>query len=202
MKRIILIDGENFVHALLGVLRQINPSSSRESIANYPIRKLLASAIQLDEQDEVYYFGTKLKLASVPAELKERVERTRALQAQWANHLQAERITFIKAGYLRARETEACAQCGRREAILLEKGVDVALAVKAVETANPDTEIVFITSDTDLLPAMRSARALGAQVTYVGFEENIIIALAATATRTRSFTRENIVGLKQETNHG
>jgi uncharacterized LabA/DUF88 family protein len=195
MKKIILIDGENFIHLLITVLRQVDPTFTRDKLVEFPVRTLLASILEVSSEDEVYYFGTKLRLNTAPEALRQKVEQTRAFQAKWTNQLAKQNITFMKAGYLRVREAEPCQHCGKQEAILFEKGVDVAIAVKAVESASSDREIVFVTSDTDLLPAFRSAKARGATVTYVGFEENIIIALAATATKTRSFVKETILKL-------
>lgn len=198
MKKVVLIDGENFIHLLLHVMKAKNPAISREQLVDFPVRKLLESVIDLQKTDDVYYFGTKLKLGNAPAALRPKIEKTRAFQAKWTNNLAKQGIKFIKSGYLRVRETVPCSKCGNQEIILLEKGVDVALAVKAIEEANKTTEIIFITSDTDLLPAFRSAKQRDATVTYLGFEENIIIALAATASRTRSFARESILSLGEE----
>lgn len=195
MKKVVLIDGENFVHLLMHVFRENNPTFTRENLAGFPVRELLQSVLDLSDKDEVYYFDTKLKLSGAPESLLPKIEKTRAFQARWANNLANQNVTFVKSGYLRVRETEPCSRCGNQEFILLEKGVDVAIAVKAVESANKNIEIALVTSDTDLLPAFRSAKAMGATVTYVGFEENIIIALAATATRTRSIAKDKILQL-------
>lgn len=60
-----------------------------------------------------------------------------------------------------------------------EKGVDVQLAVdicmKAVR--NEYQKLILISSDTDLIPAVKEARSLGKKVEYVGFDSRPSFAL-------------------------
>ena len=60
-----------------------------------------------------------------------------------------------------------------------EKGVDVQIAVdicmKAVR--NEYKRLILVSSDTDLIPAVKEARALGKKVEYVGFDSHPSFAL-------------------------
>lgn len=60
-----------------------------------------------------------------------------------------------------------------------EKGVDVQIAVdicmKAVR--NEYDQLILVSSDTDLIPAIREAKSLGKQIEYVGFADNPSFAL-------------------------
>ena len=190
MKQLILIDGENFVHSLLQVLKEKNPKINRMGIVKYRIRALLGTVIKLDQDTEIIYFATKLRLNTAKGRLRKKVEDTRAFQAKWANNINKQGIRFIKAGYLRVRDGGACSNCGHKEQYLLEKGVDVALAVEAVKKARKDTNIFILSSDTDLLPAIKAANLLGAHTTYIGFESSIIIALAATTDNIRHYVKD------------
>ena len=195
MKQIVLIDGENFVHSLLNVLKERQPKITRADITSFPIKDLLKTIINIDIDTEIVYFATKLRLDTAKGRLKKKVESTRAFQAKWANNITKQGIHFVKAGYLRVREGEICTKCGHQEQYLLEKGVDVALAVEAVKNAKPGRNIFILSSDTDLLPAIKAANLLGAETTYIGFEPNIIIALTATTKNTRVLLSENILRL-------
>lgn len=60
-----------------------------------------------------------------------------------------------------------------------EKGVDVQIAVDIVRGAikNKYNKCYLISSDTDLLPAIKTAREEGKEIIYVGFENFISRAL-------------------------
>lgn len=104
------------------------------------------------------------------------------------NHIQAQKIQFIKVGYLRAREVDPCVNCGHQGWKLAEKGVDVGLAVRAVADANDQTEIVVVSADTDLLPALQQAKKRGAKMIHIGYEYRPIAALSRAADITRMIT--------------
>ena len=71
---------------------------------------------------------------------------------------------------------------------LTEKGVDVGLAVRIVAEANPDTEIVVVSADTDLLPAFKATTKLGAKLIHIGYEYRPIASLSRAANATRTIT--------------
>jgi len=60
-----------------------------------------------------------------------------------------------------------------------EKGVDVQIAVDIVRGSikNEYDKFYLVSSDTDLLPAIRTARDEGKEVIYIGFESFISRAL-------------------------
>jgi len=62
-----------------------------------------------------------------------------------------------------------------------EKGVDVNIAVDMLIAAyeNQCDTIYLVSSDTDLLPAIKQAQKKGKQVTYVGFSHQLSTALVA-----------------------
>ena len=109
-------------------------------------------------------------------------------QAKFMNHIQQQKIQFIKVGYLRARELDPCQQCQHASWKLTEKGVDVGLAVRAVVEASEDTELVIVSADTDLLPALQQAKKRGARLIHVGYEYRPIAALSRAADITRTIT--------------
>lgn len=75
-----------------------------------------------------------------------------------------------------------------------EKGVDVNLAVDLLVVAYENiADIIYIvSSDTDLLPAIKKAKEKGKVVEYVGFSHKPSIAMVANSSKTRLLTNEDI----------
>ena len=67
--------------------------------------------------------------------------------------------------------------------------MDVGLAVAMITRAKKDTELVVITSDTDLTPAFKAAKKKGAKLMHIGFENRPISALSQISDATRTITR-------------
>ena len=76
-----------------------------------------------------------------------------------------------------------------------EKGVDVQIAVDIVRGAiKSEYDICFlISSDTDLLPAIQTAREEGKKVIYVGFENFISRALSKNCSSYIILKKSNIL---------
>lgn len=189
MKRIILIDGENLLYGLRKIMGNGEDLMPRENFLNYPFKSLLQEVLGDTAQAHILYYGARLRKYEQTEELKEKTEKAIRMQARLVNNLQRQGINFVKVGYLRARETEACPNCEYQEWHLLEKGVDVGLAVRVVSEASPEVEIVLASSDTDLLPALKNARSQGSKVIFVGYEYQPVLALAREASLTRLITR-------------
>lgn len=68
-----------------------------------------------------------------------------------------------------------------------EKGVDVQMAVDLLVAAYEKTadRIILVSSDTDLIPAIRKAQAMGKVVEYIGFSHQKSIALVAECKESR-----------------
>lgn len=75
-----------------------------------------------------------------------------------------------------------------------EKGVDVSIAVDMVEMACKDKADVFllVSSDSDLVPAVKSAIRNGKQVVYVGFSHKPSLALVANCTRSKLLEKSEL----------
>lgn len=75
-----------------------------------------------------------------------------------------------------------------------EKGVDVKIAVDLLVGAydNLYDEAILVSSDTDLVPAIKKVRHLGKNVEYVGFSHKPSLALQRYATLSRSVIREEL----------
>ena len=193
MHRVVLIDGENFLYGIRTLAGSKNVLAPREAFVDYPFRALLEEVLGNDSKAQYLYFGAKLRRYETSPQLLQKSERAIALQARLVSNLQRQAINFIKVGHLRARESDKCTQCGHQEWILLEKGVDVGLAVRMLAESNENTEIVLISSDTDLLPAVRSAKSLGATIVFIGYENRPILSLINLADQYRVITKPMIM---------
>jgi len=160
MRRIVLIDGENLVYGLRHLLGEDGEKALRSAVDGFNFRGLIEELLADNLPAEILWFGARLRLYDQSDEIKRKSAEAIRAQSIFMNQIQNQKIHFIKVGYLRARETDPCEQCTHQTWKLAEKGVDVGLAVRMLTEANPETEIVVISADTDLLPAFKAANKL------------------------------------------
>lgn len=75
-----------------------------------------------------------------------------------------------------------------------EKGVDVNIAVDILVATyeNLCDHIILVSSDTDLLPAIKKAKEKGKVVEYIGFSHQPSVAMVANCSRSRLLTKEDL----------
>lgn len=75
-----------------------------------------------------------------------------------------------------------------------EKGVDVNMAVDILVASyeNLCDHIILVSSDTDLLPAIKKAREKGKTVEYIGFSHQPSLAMIANCSQSRLLTKEDL----------
>lgn len=76
-----------------------------------------------------------------------------------------------------------------------EKGVDVNIAVDIVKSALKDEcdHFILVSSDTDLLPAISTAKEAGKTVEYVGFSHQPSLAMVANCSESRLLKKEDFL---------
>jgi len=76
-----------------------------------------------------------------------------------------------------------------------EKGVDVNMAVDILVATYEDlcNHIILVSSDTDLLPAIKKAKEKGKTVEYIGFSHQPSIAMVANCSKSRLLTKEDLL---------
>lgn len=188
MKRIVLIDGENLVYGIRDMLGSADKKAPRSVVVNFSFRGLLEELLADNLPSEILWFGARLRFYEQSEDLKRKSSEAIKVQSRFINQIQKQKISFIKVGYLRARETDQCENCSHQIWKLSEKGVDVGLAVRMVLAADPNTEIVVISADTDLLPAFIAANKLGAKLMHIGYETRPVYALTKASDITRTIT--------------
>lgn len=175
MKSLVLIDGENFIHALAHILTRQKLISSRQKLRRIDISTLLDFT---DPPSGIFYYSTRINLPNEKSTLTKKVEKMRHWNSFWIPYLANQNVKIIKAGILKVRDGKKCQKCGHKTEVLIEKGVDVRLGVDIVSLGGKNTQLYVISSDSDLIPAINVARKAGTQITYVTFEGNINHALS------------------------
>lgn len=76
-----------------------------------------------------------------------------------------------------------------------EKGVDVNIAVDILVATyeNLCDEIILVSSDTDLLPAVKKAKEKGKMVRYIGFSHLPSVAMVANCSQSRLLTKDDLL---------
>ena len=172
-----LIDGENLMYGLRRLFGTEEVLASRDKIDNFNFRGMIEELLADVLPSEILWFGAKLKLYSQNEEISLKSANAIRNQAKFINHIQNQKVDFVKVGYLRARESDPCKQCAYKSWRLTEKGVDVGLAVRMMTEADKQTEIVVISADTDLLPAFKGSIKNGAKIMHIGYEFRPVHAL-------------------------
>ena len=157
MKKKILVqfDGSNFYKKVKRILPQVH-------LTNFDYAGLAHSLAKDKSAQIVYYVG---EIRKYPGNKKS--QSLYANQQKLFTNLRNQNIE-IKLGYLLFSDGK-----------FNEKGVDVQIAVDQVRGAikNEYDKCFLISSDTDLLPAIKTARDEKKEVIYVGFENFISRAL-------------------------
>ncbi len=158
MKKKILVqfDGSNFYNKVKRIDRQIH-------LTTFDYLGLAKSITKITLYQAVYYVGEIRQY-----ERNKKSETLYSSQQKLFTHLRNQNIE-IKLGYLLMSSGK-----------FHEKGVDVQIAVDLVRGAIKDEYDIcyLISSDTDLLPAIQTAKDEGKKVIYVGFENFISRALS------------------------
>jgi uncharacterized LabA/DUF88 family protein len=121
-------------------------------------------------------------------EAKEQSQKMVDHKKEWDKWLETQKIDFITAGNLKARQK-------KDGVVFVEKGVDVRIAVdmvvQAYETKN--THFVIVSSDSDVIPALRVIKKQSHKITYVGYKNMLNKAIVAHADNTIAYSKEEII---------
>lgn len=81
-----------------------------------------------------------------------------------------------------------------------EKGVDVNIAVDILIATYEDlcNHVILVSSDTDLLPAIKKAKEKGKTVEYIGFSHQPSLAMVANCSKSRLLTKEDLLPFIQD----
>lgn len=192
----VYIDGENFRKGITRVLEEAGLIKNSRDLEDYRLRELLQDVLASNETG-ISYYASKIKLPNgyKPSdEVMTHVTRIREYSRKWIPNLEKQDIDYVKAGYLKVRSSKACRECGGKQDVLQEKGVDVRLATDMLEDAYQKTTdiAVLFSSDTDLCPAIHKIQKQGGKVIYLCFADSVNRAVSAVANETVSIPIEKL----------
>ena len=156
--------------------------SSKDELTKIDMRSLFEDIAGNDV--EIVFYGAKVR---VRKDLGDSIHEKTILFSDVArrlrNTLNNQGIIFKEIGKLKVRDSDVCHNCQHRDLRMQEKGVDVGMAVDIVVDAcnGAIDEVVLVSSDTDLLPAIQAAKDQTVKVTYIGFSDKMTKAIARQA---------------------
>jgi len=161
-KILVQIDGSNFYNKAKHLAPQVH-------LTNYKYSDLVYSITNDKKSEIVYYVG---EIRKVPKNKKS--EQLYSSQQSLFSNLRKQGIE-IKLGFLLLSG-----------GVYHEKGVDVQIAVDITRGAiKKEFDVCYlISSDTDLLPAIKTAKEEKKKIIYVGFENSISNALSNNCSKT------------------
>lgn len=146
----IAIDGSNFYHKMKGL--------GFEHLSRFNYQKFITWLAKKDKiVGACFYIG---QIREEPNSMKSK--KLKKDQDRLFSHLRKTNI-LVKTGYILKSDNE-----------YHEKGVDVQIAVDICMKAVRDEydKLILVSSDTDLLPAIKEAKNFGKKVEYAGFDYN------------------------------
>lgn len=166
----VLIDGSNFYFKLKDLKLHDELRLNFSSFA-----KMLCGEGKI--ADSIYYVG------AVRTNGTKHVQNLFNKQQKLLAHLKRHKFKY-SLGYLL-----------RSKGKMHEKGVDVNIAVDILVATYEDLcdHIILVSSDTDLLPAIRKAKEKGKDVEYVGFSHQPSVAMVVNCSKSRLLTKEDIL---------
>ena len=192
---LVFIDGENFRQNLVNELYHARLIESRDTLFRFDIAGVMREALFCDDLDIIYY-GSEVKLPKLPhgekvdSEILEQASKISRKMRRWKPMLEDQGIEYVRAGNLKVKRVKPCRECGAKELIIQEKGVDVRLALDIYERAINDKpeEIAVFSSDVDLCPVYRKLKLLGVKVWYVCFADKMNIAVDKSCYKTMTIS--------------
>ena len=169
-KCVVLIDGSNFYFKLkdlrLHNLLNLDFSGFAKMLAGEGNKVVRAT----------YYVG------KIRTDGTEKIKRMFDNQQKLIGHLKKHKYTY-SLGYLM-----------RNDGVYHEKGVDVNITVDILVATYEDLcdRIILVSSDTDLIPAVKKAKEKGKIVEYVGFSHKPSVALVARCSESHLLKKEDI----------
>ncbi|HEU4965909.1 MAG TPA: NYN domain-containing protein [Candidatus Saccharimonadales bacterium] len=166
---VVLIDGSNFYFKLKNL--------ELHNLLSLDLSGFLHSLIDGNELVSATYYVGAVKTDGT-AKTQTLFNNQRKLLA----HLRKHQVRY-SLGYLL-----------KSDGVFHEKGVDVKLAVDMLVATYEDQcdRILLVSSDTDLLPAIKKAQEKGKKVEYVGFSHKPSVALVKNCDETTLLKKEDV----------
>lgn len=188
-RTVLYIDGQNFLTRIRMILRRRGVGTV--DITKFDFWGLLNKVFQNEQVDLASIYFAKLHAEKETEEKsKELLEREETLKRE----LEAKGFKYVIAGTVRRR--------GRGDEVeFQEKGVDVSVAVDIVTDVMGGgvRTVLLASSDSDLQPAVKAAKAHGAKVWYIGFRSRPNRGLILTADRHVLISNDDVAAFYPDT---
>lgn len=194
MKTVVYIDGQNFLYKAADVLIANGRITDKQDLHSISIRSLLEGVLSHNDL-VIKFYGAKLKKYSNTPELLRKSTTMIDSNRKLKNSLNKEKIVCIDGGRLKLRDSDKCGACGHQDLRFQEKGVDVRIAVDIIIDAQQDyvEKQVLVSSDTDLIPAIKAAVGKGKELTYIAFSDKITLSISRVATITQTIRDQELI---------
>lgn len=196
IKTIAYIDGQNFLYKIAERVVASGLATSKQEVSAVDIPYLLNQVFPDEELEIRYYSVAKIR------QQRNYGEEIQEKSIQFADNLRRMRsclaktgVEFRATGVLKVRDRDECKHCGATDYKFQEKGVDVGLAVDIVADSprNEVDHIILVSSDTDLVPAVKIAKETGRRITHVGFDNQITRLLSSLADSTQVIRDSEVI---------
>lgn len=179
MDTILLIDGENLKGKIKAVFKEAKKDKPVWHEFDFVslFEKVLAG-IKIDKK--IFYFARIKEHDNTKEKSKQLIEDQRLLKT----HLEAQGFDVILSGRVRGQMEDG--YNGKKVLVFKEKGVDVKIAVDMVSLScdKKVKEIILVSSDSDLQPAVKEVRDRKVSCVYLGLEAQPNKGLSYTTNRT------------------
>lgn len=196
IKNIAYIDGQNFLYKIAERVVDSGLATSKQEVSAVDIPYLLNQIFPNEEPEIRYYSVAKIR------QQRNYGEEIQEKSVHFADNLRRMRsclaktgVEFRATGVLKVRDRDECKKCGATDYKFQEKGVDVGLAVDIVADSlrNQVDHIILVSSDTDLVPAIKVAKEAERKITYVGFDNQITRLLSSLADSTQVIRDNEVI---------
>lgn len=197
-----IIDGQNFMYKAADILMEAGKIRDKNELTKIDIRGVIENIFE--SEVDITFYGAKVKVRKDKGDdIHRKTARFYDVSRRIRNTLNSQNISYNESGKLKLRDSDTCKSCGNQDLRMQEKGVDVGIAVDMVVDSLRDgvERLVLVSSDTDLLPAIKIARNSGSKVIYVGFSNKTTKAIVAEADETEIIRDQEIIKAYDELNN-
>lgn len=193
---IIYIDGENLAYRIGDILVKKKIISDKNEIVKYDFKHLFGSFLSEEQlkSSEIRYYGTKIKASGLKGDSRSKALDMIESQRRLKRSLEKQNIKFITCGTLQFRDGRRCRNCGKKTSFFQEKGVDVKMAVDIVtDSLDPKLKkMILVSSDSDLLPAIKQVGQRGIEVEYVFIDNKLNWGIVHNSTKKHNVSKRTI----------
>lgn len=196
IKTIAYVDGQNFLYKIAERVVASGLATNKQEVSSIDIPYLLKQIFPSGQLEIRYYGVAKIRQQrNYGEEIQEKSIQFADNLRRMRNCLAKAGVEFRATGVLKVRDRDECKKCGATDYKFQEKGVDVGLAVDIVADSlrNQVDHIILVSSDTDLVPAIKVAKEASKKITYVGFDNQITRLLSSLADSTQVIRDSEVI---------